>query len=170
MKLIQFKSSLLPYWGVKSEESFNTLQKELDQMMQRFFGSYKSITPHVYDMDLHPEIKIEEDDSRYFLRSALESLDENEIELSVRNNILTIKGFKREGPQKRGAGFTHDVRYFGPFWRDVYFEKEIEEDCIIAIFDSGILTIEVPKKNKALEPKKKIPLLQRDALQMQHGA
>lgn len=162
MKLIQFKSSLLPHWGIKSEESFNFLQKELDQMVQSFFGPYKSVSPHIYDFNLHPEVEMEEDKDRYFLKCRLENLSEDVLEVSTRNNILTIKGFKREGSEKKGMGYTHDVRYFGPFWRDIYFESEIHEDRIIAIYDKGTLMIEVPKRNKILSPKKVIPLLNKE--------
>lgn len=158
MKLIQFKSSLLPYWGHHSDISFEMLQLELDRVINKFFGEHKSMSPYVYDLNLYPRVEIEESDNSYLLRCYVEGLSNNDIILILKNSTLTIKGLKRKGIERRSIGFTYSTRYFGTFWRDIHFDQEVEDQNAVAQMDNGVLTIEVKKKEDVSQNKNVIKL------------
>lgn len=75
----------------------------------------------------------------------------DQVELSLENNVLTISGEKRE---EREEGREEDryhltERRWGRFSRSFVLPREVDSDRIEASFDSGVLTITIPKSERA---------------------
>ncbi len=85
------------------------------------------------------------------LTAELPGMIEDDVHLEIENNILTIRGEKREereeGDEKRS--FHVWERRYGSFQRAFTLPKSVTTDKIKANFDNGILTVRMPKAAKA---------------------
>jgi HSP20 family protein len=75
----------------------------------------------------------------------------DQVELSLENNVLTIAGEKREERQEGGEDDRYHLteRRWGRFSRAFVLPREVDSDRIEASFDSGVLTITIPKNERA---------------------
>ena len=116
-------------------------------------------SPNLYnrsDLDISPRIDISETDEGYLLEGELPGLKENEIDIKIDNNILTIKGKKEEFSEEKNKNYYLKERYSGSFQRSISLPNNINEEGIDANFEDGILRINIPKKNQ--ENAKKIQI------------
>jgi HSP20 family protein len=79
-----------------------------------------------------------------------------DIEVTVSGNVLTIRGEKKEEQEKRDKGYYHVERSFGSFRRDLNLAGDVDTSKIEAVCKDGILTITVPKSEKAKATRVKI--------------
>jgi HSP20 family protein len=83
-------------------------------------------------------------------------MDEQDIDVSLSRNSLTIKGEKKEEKEDKGKDYYHMERSYGSFSRIIPLPVEVDEASIKASFKKGVLTIRLPKTTKAVEEIKKI--------------
>ncbi|CAM4085290.1 Nox16 [Mycobacterium basiliense] len=88
-------------------------------------------------MKLEDEIR----DGRYVVRAEIPGVDPtNDIDITVRDGLLTIKAERREKKEFNGRSEFS----YGSFARTVSLPAGVDEDCIEAAYDNGILTVSVP--------------------------
>jgi len=73
----------------------------------------------------------------------------DEIEISVVNNTLTITGEKKEAAEEKGENYYHVRRRYGTFRRDIALPPGVDPDKVEATYRDGVLTVTVPKTEKA---------------------
>ena len=98
-----------------------------------------------------PAINVEESPDELLLTAELPGMNEEDINLDLENNILTIHGEKREEHEEGGEGHKYHVweRRYGSFHRAFTLPRTVQADGILADFDSGILTVRLPKAPEA---------------------
>jgi HSP20 family protein len=94
--------------------------------------------------------------SKYFCQFLLPGVDPDAIEVSVRQNTLTVKVTVPEllsEEERKNTNFL--VREFGSgeFLRSISFPKDVKGDAIEASYDQGVLTLEIPLAEHA-QPKR----------------
>ena len=98
------------------------------------------------------DMNVTEDDKNVFVSAELAGMDAKDIELSLSDNLLTIKGEKKEEKDHEDKGYHHIERSYGTFERVLNLPSEVDETKTEAKFEKGILKIALPKK--ALEERK----------------
>lgn len=92
-------------------------------------------------MDLH------ETDKDYELTMDLPGMDKSEINISTENNKLVIEGErkeeKKEDDKEKKCHFME--RHFGSFHREVALPKNTNSENIGAVYENGVLKINIPK-------------------------
>jgi HSP20 family protein len=79
------------------------------------------------------------------------------IEVDVENNVLTIRGEKREERTEGQEGRYHLAeRRWGTYARSFVLPRDVEADAIQAEFADGVLTVTIPKSEKARRRKVEI--------------
>jgi len=96
-----------------------------------------------------PAIDVAERDDALLVRAEVPGLKPAEIDISVYGNTLTISGEKKEARQDQGDGFYHVESTCGSFRREVTLPTEIDEQKIEATCQDGVLSITLPKAEKA---------------------
>jgi HSP20 family protein len=100
---------------------------------------------------------MEENENSYEVRAELPGLSEDDINLSLKDNVLTIKGEKRtERTEEEREDTYYSERIYGAFQRSIRFDENIEEDSINAEYSNGILRVHLPKSEK--RESKEIPI------------
>ncbi len=103
----------------------------------------------------YPVIDLEEKANEVFINVELPGMTKDDIEISVENNVLTLKGHKKsersEGDKEKG--FYRSERYFGEFERSFTLPASVQTDKTKASFDNGVLKLALPKKEEAKSKK-----------------
>lgn len=127
--------------------------REIDRMFDDFFTDFKlpSIFRHEKGETFSPRVNVSEDDNTVDVSAELPGLSNKDIEVSLKENVLTIKGEKNVEKEEKKKDYYHLERSYGKFHRAVALPAEVEEDKVDASFKDGILKIRLPKTAKAQE-------------------
>jgi HSP20 family protein len=105
-----------------------------------------------------PTMDVAEDDDEIRLSVELPGMDEEDIEVLLSDDVLTIKGEKKAETEKSDKTHSYRERTYGSFRRSLPLEANIRTDKIDAHFDKGVLTITLPKIEEAKRKTRKIPV------------
>jgi HSP20 family protein len=91
----------------------------------------------------------------------LPGLDAKNIELSVSDDVLTIKGEKKEEKEEKTKDRYVSERRYGSFRRSVQLPSSVDAGKIEANYKSGVLTVTLPKFAEAQKKQTVIPITAR---------
>ena len=100
------------------------------------------------DNFLSPKMDIAETEAEYKVEVELPGINQEDIEVKMDNNILTVKGKREEEKEEKERTYYTRERYYGSFQRSVSLPNNVSADDIEARFNNGILHIQIPKRNK----------------------
>lgn len=120
----------------------------LHNEMGRIFGDL--FAPHEGRTDAEetswmPTVDISETENGYEIRAELPGVSEEDVNVSVTDNVLTVKGEKRQEGETEGKNYHRVERHYGSFQRSFTLPRHIETDAIKAEFKDGVLTLGIPK-------------------------
>jgi HSP20 family protein len=92
-----------------------------------------------------PPMDLVETEDHLILRADLPGIDRDEIEIEVKDGVLTVSGERRAQHEEKREGFHRVERSFGRFSRSLELPKGIEADNIEASFERGVLEVRMPK-------------------------
>lgn len=98
-----------------------------------------------------PAIDIIEEKDSYVAKADIPGFTKENIDISVENNILTIKGEQKEEENK---SYIRKERKYASFSKSIQLEKDIDSNNIKASMKNGVLELILPKKTKKSEIKK----------------
>ena len=118
---------------------------DFDSMMNDFFFRPSRLMKHSDVSNWRPRIDVLEKEKEYQVVAELPGLDKNDINVSVKDDVLTISGEKKFEEHKNEENYFCCERRFGKFERSFRMADRIEADKIKAEFKNGILKLSVPK-------------------------
>jgi HSP20 family protein len=139
----------------KPINELTTLQKEMDSLWDRFFPDTAFHGRHVAHEWL-PTIDVKETKDKLVVKAELPGLEAKDVELTLNEDILTIRGEKKEEKEEKDEHRYFMERYYGAFERKIQLPTLVRTDKIDATFDKGILTINLPKSEEAKKKEIKI--------------
>ena len=151
----------------QAPDAWRSLRTEMDRLFDRFAGGFPFPalgrmfegvpTPRfetAFSMPT-PAVDITEDAAGYKVTAELPGMAETDIDVSVTDGTLTIKGEKKQETEKKEENFYLSERSYGSFQRSFALPDSVDADKIGAEFAKGVLTVTLPKKPEAkVEPKK----------------
>ncbi len=121
-----------------------------DQIFQSVFGPNGGRTNGSSNLMRAPETDVVESEKEIRVISEMPGLTRDNIEIDVENNVLTIRGEKREQRTEGEQGRWHLAeRRYGTFSRSFVLPRDVDAENIQASFQDGVLTVSVPKSEKA---------------------
>ncbi len=99
---------------------------------------------------------VADSDDAIEISAELPGMDEKDVDLSLSNGVLTIKGEKKTETEEKKKDYYCRERRFGSFVRSFRVPDSVDEAKIKASFDKGVLEIALPKKSEAKAKTKKI--------------
>lgn len=103
-----------------------------------------------------PPMDLVERDGEYEVQAELPGLGLDDVEVSVSEGMLNIKGEKSTERKEDKAGYHLQERSFGEFRRSFRLPASVEADKIEASMKDGILKVKLPKSAQAKEQERKI--------------
>ncbi|MCL7420503.1 MAG: Hsp20/alpha crystallin family protein [Methylobacter sp.] len=131
-------------WGL-----LNQLQKELERAYEGAAGGEGSIAT----AEWAPAVDIKEENDKYVLQADLPGVKPEDIDLSMEEGVLTIRGEKKTEAKTERENYKRVERTYGSFYRRFSLPDTANADGISAKSRHGVLEIVIPKR-EAVQPKK----------------
>jgi HSP20 family protein len=131
-----------------------SLRSEMDQLLNSFFGTPPSAGAH--EALWYPRVDLREHDQEFVLVADLPGMQQEDINISVENNILTLQGQRTfEHDDQHGPnGYAHyRERAYGTFCRRFTLGAAVDAENITATYKAGVLEVHIPK-TAAAQPKR----------------
>jgi len=96
-----------------------------------------------------PPCDIAEDKDNLRVTLELPGVRAEDVKLNLENNLLTIRGEKRQTTDEKNERYHRYERSYGVFERSFTLPSTVDADRIKARVEHGVLTIEIPKAEKA---------------------
>jgi len=100
-----------------------------------------------YAVATRPVVDIREDQDQYIIEAELPGFNEELINLSVKDNLLTIEA--EEEKEEKEVLYLIRERRFRSFKRSFVLPKDADSKAIHAEFENGLLNLSIPKKEEA---------------------
>ncbi len=141
------------------DNPFEVLKREMNSLFDNFFrGGFGSETLESRMGLFTPQIDVSETDKEIKISAELPGMDEKDIEVSLSKDMLTIKGEKKEEKEDKGKDYYSMERSYGSFSRTIPLSDEVQDNKVDATFKKGVLTITLPKSEKAVKETKKVAI------------
>lgn len=134
---------------------FDNLRKEMDRLWDSFFEGGRGRRSREGGEWL-PSLDVTETKGDLVVRAELPGMDSKDIDISLNEGVLTIKGEKKQEKEEKEEGYHLIERSYGSFTRSVRLPKDIESDKISASFKNGVLKVVLPKTEEAKKKEIKI--------------
>lgn len=92
------------------------------------------------------------DDSEYRIAIELPGVGDGDVEVSVNDGVVTVKGEKRTSREEKGKTWYFSERQFGAFCRSFRLPPDADEEKLVAEMRDGVLTLSVPKAGPDTHP------------------
>ena len=95
--------------------------------------------------ELMPNMDVSETDKEIEITTELPGLQEKDIQLNMANNVLTIRGEKKNEREESKKDYHVIERSYGSFVRSVQLPDGVSADSVKAVMSKGVLKVTVPK-------------------------
>lgn len=126
------------------------MQEEMNRYFDDFFGEQRR---GLAEGAWLPAVDVSETDADFVVRAELPGMAQNEIEINVQDNVLTLKGEKKQEKKEEKENFQRLERSYGSFSRSFTLPAGVKPEDIKASFKDGVLEVTMPKTEEA-KPKK----------------
>jgi HSP20 family protein len=158
---------LVPWnWGkqklpVRRDEEYplHSLQREMNRLFDDFFGGSMLEPFRGWEDrlgDFSPSVNVTETGKEVKVTAELPGMDEKDIDVSLANETLTIKGEKRQEEESKEKGVYRRERSYGSFQRVVPLPSEVDGEKVEATFKKGVLTVTLPKSEAATASRRRV--------------
>jgi HSP20 family protein len=125
----------------REHSPFGSLQREIDRVFDEFaFGFKPFATP-----DLMPSMDVAETDKEIEILAELPGLEDNDVQVNIADNVLTIRGEKRVERKEKDKDYRLVERSYGSFSRSLELPAGVNPDAVRASITKGVLKVTVPK-------------------------
>jgi len=136
-------------------DPFLSLQREVNRMLDDFSRGFWAGMPVRFGLTgTWPQLEVTETDKEVKVVAELPGLEEKDIQVSLKDGVLTLKGEKKGGSN----GALYSERWYGQFQRSVVVGPDIDPDKVSAVFKDGVLTITLAKRAEAQSETRQIPI------------
>jgi HSP20 family protein len=130
----------------------------MNSVFDDFFGRSSSDLWGDAAGEFLPRVDVSESGKEVRITAELPGLDEKDVEVTVTNNMLTIKGEKKVEKEEEEGDYYHSERSYGYFDRTIALPQGIDADNAKAQFKKGVLKVTIPKKPEAQSSRRKTEL------------
>jgi HSP20 family protein len=96
-----------------------------------------------------PAVDIYEDDKKVMLKLEVPGIEQKDLDVSVENNTLTVKGERKLEKEEKEENFHRIERRYGSFFRAFTLPSTVNTEDIHASYTAGVLKLELSKKAEA---------------------
>jgi HSP20 family protein len=121
------------------------------------FEPFRSFGCRVQDF-FSPTVEAGASDDSFEITVELPGVKEKDVDITLDNNMLTIKGEKHSKKEEKDETRYFSERTYGSFQRTFRLPAEVKADEIKAHFEDGVLHIKIPKLKASSGKATKIPI------------
>src|SRR5437870_6272174 len=135
---------------VLTHREFSTLQ---DRVNRIFRESYSPEGPGdaLTTANFAPPVDVYEDEHNITLKIEVPGIDEKDIDVSIENNTLTVRGERTLEKEEKEENFQRVERQYGSFTRSFTLPNSVDLEQVSADYNKGVLKIRIAKKARSEE-------------------
>lgn len=155
--LINRKNNFSPL--SKSRNPLFYLQQEIDRLFNQFFegiSSERFMRKETQNLTIRPMFDVVEDDKNYKIEIEMPGLDESDIHVSVKNDLLNVKAEKEVSHKNEGKEYARREIEYGNYEFKFSLPDYIDTNKAKATFKKGMLWVNFPKKEGVKETAKEL--------------
>lgn len=135
------------------------LHQRMNDLFDNFFEGWgmPSMAP-AKAWSLSPRVDVSETDDEVRVAAELPGMDEKDIEVTLENGLLTIRGQKKQEQETKKRNYHVVECSYGEFHRVIPLPVTVDEGKTEASFKKGVLTVTVPKTAEAKSRQRKIEI------------
>ncbi|MEF8793342.1 Hsp20/alpha crystallin family protein [Thiohalorhabdus sp.] len=133
--------------------TLSQLQNEMNRLFEDQLGSDEAPESGMVAADWRPAVDVQEDANRYLITADLPGVDPKDIDVSLDNGVLTIRGERRDEHEQDQGSYKRVERVRGTFFRRFTLPDTADAENVKAKSDNGILRITIPKQ-AGVQPRK----------------
>lgn len=126
------------------------MQEEMNRFFDDFFGEQRR---GLAEGAWLPAVDVSETSDQFVVRAELPGMSQDDIDINVQENVLTLKGEKKQEQKEEKENFHRLERMYGSFSRSFTLPSGVKPEDIQATFKDGVLEVTMPKSEEA-KPKK----------------
>lgn len=134
--------------------------EDVSNRLNRLFGRSLPQTTASQDMlamaDWTPSVDITETDAAYVVKGEIPGVNKDDVKVTVEDGMLTIQGERKMEKEEKGKKFHRIERSYGSFMRSFRVPEDVEESKVKAEFKDGMITVTLPKSEKAKSKSKAV--------------
>ena len=119
-----------------------SLREAMNQLMEE---SYVRPAAGRNGQSFVPALDMSETEEGYLVEAAVPGLKPEDLEITVENNVLTLKGETRQQAEDKKRNYHRVERRYGAFQRTIALPTTVKADGIQAEMNNGILRLDIPK-------------------------
>lgn len=100
-----------------------------------------------------PPVEVKESTEDYIIKADLPGVKEEDVDISVHGNVLTLSGTRQAEERKEGETYYLYERQYGSFSRSFTLPDEADTESVEANMDNGVLRLRIAKKAES-KPRK----------------
>lgn len=149
-------NDLTPHAKTRAEAGspLGWLRTEIDRLFEDF-GPPRAVFPFAQPV---PALEMRADEHEYRLTAELPGLKDTDVEISLADGVLSLRGDKRGESERKEDGYLMRERRYGSFERRIAVPDDVDPDKVRADFQDGVLTITLPKDAHAASRMRKIAI------------
>ena len=131
----------------------NTIQNEMNRLFNTFFEPAPQGNGPSLSRRWIPAMDLVETDKDFVLRADLPGLSENDVNIELEDNVLTVSGERKSEHEERKEGYYRVERASGRFSRSLTLPEGVDPEKVRANFENGVLEVRIPKPEQR-QPRK----------------
>jgi HSP20 family protein len=131
-----------------ARRDFSTLQDRMNRIFRESFNP-ESPEEALTTANFAPPVDVYEDEHNITLKIEVPGIDEKDINVSIENNTLTVRGERRFEKDEKEENFHRVERMYGSFTRSFTMPNTVDPEEVSAHYEKGVLKIRLAKKAEA---------------------
>lgn len=133
------------------------MSQRLNQIFARPFDGLGSGRELLTVAEWSPAVDVSETDNEYVVKAELPEVKKEDVKITMEDGVLTLTGERKQEKEEKGKRYHRIERSYGSFMRSFELPDNVDTSKAKAEFKDGMLTLSLPKsekaKSKALEIK-----------------
>ena len=121
---------------------------EMDRLFDLVFAS--RLDEFAEDPDSVPSLELTETEDALVLKMEVPGMDAKDVQISLQENLLTVKGERKQDKEDKGEQYHQVERRHGAFSRSVSLPVGVDGSKVSATFKNGLLVVTLPKTRAAV--------------------
>jgi len=143
--------SLLPMWKKESRDPVTSLQREMNRLVDDFFGGRSVMRSFFGDGEpgFMPAVDMHETNDKVIVEAELPGIDPKDVDIRVEGSSLVIRGERKHEKEHKEGNYHRVERSYGQFERHLELPAYADPQKTDATYKNGVLKIELAKKEEA---------------------
>src|SRR6202167_2631555 len=127
---------------------FATIQDRMNRLFRDSYGN-EGREEALSNTAFAPPVDVYEDEHGVTLKIEVPGIDENDIDVRIENNTLTVHGERNFEKEEKEENYRRVERQYGSFTRTFSLPNTVDQESVQADYDKGVLKVKLTKKAEA---------------------